>query len=276
MALMHVNCYSKVLRQHISLDVLLPAEGEQDDYPPEYRWPTLYLLHGLSDDHTVWQRWSAIERKLGGIPLAVVMPTTLRGFYTDMKYGPRYFTFIAEELPGLCERFFHLSPLREDRFAAGLSMGGYGAFKLGLLHPEKYGAVASLSGALDVVGSTPFAYDYDSLLPEYRLIFGRREEAVGGADDLFQAAERLAASGAERPRFFMWCGTGDKLYRENAYFNQRFGQKLGIEYREGPGTHEWRYWDEHISDVLDWLPLRTRRFPEAQRTAPQGSQLCAL
>ena len=81
------------------------------------------------------------------------MPTTLRGFYTDMKYGPAYFTFISQELPELCEQFFRLSPLREDRFAAGLSMGGYGAIKLGLLCQRgRFSAVASLSGALDVVG----------------------------------------------------------------------------------------------------------------------------
>ena len=179
MALMHVNCYSKTLHQHISLDVLLPTEFEGDRFPPDYKWPTMYLLHGLSDDHTVWQRWSSLELKLSGLPLAVVMPTTLRGFYTDMKYGPAYFTFISQELPELCEQFFHLSPLREDRFAAGLSMGGYGAIKLGLLCPDRFSAVASLSGALDVVGSTDCAFDYDTLLPEYSIIFGERALALG-------------------------------------------------------------------------------------------------
>lgn len=263
MALMHVNCYSKVLRQHISLDVLLPTEFERYHFPPEYKWPTLYLLHGLSDDHTVWQRWSSLELKLSGLPLAVVMPTTLRGFYTDMKYGPAYFTFLSQELPGMCEQFFHLSTRREDRFAAGLSMGGYGAFKLGLLCPDRFSAVASLSGALDVVGSSGYAFDYDTILPEYPIIFGEREEALGSENDLFAVARRAAESGARLPKMFMWCGTEDKLYRENRRFNECFGQVLGIEYHECPGSHEWRYWDQHISDVLDWLPLRSRELPGA-------------
>ena len=272
MALLHVNCYSKVLRQHISLDVLLPAEGDGERFPPEHRWPTLYLLHGLSDDHTVWQRWSALERKLSGIPLAVVMPTTLRGFYTDMKYGPQYFTFIGDELPGLCERLFHLSPRREDRFAAGLSMGGYGAFKLGILRPDRFSAVASLSGALDVVGSTDSAFDYGSILPEYPWIFGAREEAIGSDNDLFFAARRAADSGAQLPRFFMWCGTEDKLYRENALFYRRFGKALRIEYRQSEGAHEWKAWDEHIGDVLAWLPLRTRSFPSQEALICRDAQ----
>lgn len=270
MALLHVNCFSKVLRQHISLDVLLPMEYEGDSFPPEHRWPTLYLLHGLSDDHTVWQRWSSLELRLGRLPLAVVMPTTLRGFYTDMKYGPAYFTFISQELPDLCEKMFHLSPLREDRFAAGLSMGGYGAFKLGLRCPERFSAVASLSGALDVVGSTDSAFDYDSILPEYPLIFGDRAQAIGGPDDLFAAARHMAQSKAKPPAMFMWCGTEDKLYRENALFNRRYGRALNIEYHECPGDHQWKYWDEHISDVLDWLPLRTRELPR-QMPLPQAA-----
>ncbi len=269
MALMHVNCYSKVLRQHISMDVLLPTEYESDHFPPEHRWPTLYLLHGLADDHTIWQRWSSLELKLGRLPLAVVMPTTQRGFYTDMKYGPAYFTFISEELPDLCEKLFHLSPKREDRFAAGLSMGGYGAFKLGLRCPQRYAGVASLSGALDVVGSTPCAFDYDTVLPEYPLIFGERAQAIGGEDDLFALAARLAQSDVELPKFFMCCGTEDKLYRENVLFNRRFGEALHIEYHENPGSHAWDYWDAHIADVLDWLPMTTRSLP---RMPEDGAQ----
>lgn len=261
MALMHVNVYSKVLKQHISLDVLTPMEHDAHDFPADHLWPTLYLLHGLSDDHTVWQRWSSLELKLGGLPLAVVMPTTLRGFYTDMKYGPKYFTFISEELPTMCEKLFHLSPLREDRFAAGLSMGGYGAFKLGLLRPDRFSAVASLSGGLDVVGATESAFDYDSILPEYPIIFGSREEAIGSENDLFHLAKKMSESDGEKPKFFMWCGTDDKLYKENAYFNECFGKSLNIDYREGEGSHIWKYWDMHISDVLDWLPLRTRELP---------------
>ena len=263
MALLHVNCYSKVLHQHISLDVLIPQELENVSYPPDHLWPTLYLLHGLSDDHTVWQRWSALERKMWGMPLAVVMPTTLRGLYTDMKYGPQYFTFLSEELPDLCEKLFHLSPRREDRFAAGLSMGGYGAFKLGLLAPHRFGAVASMSGALDVVGSTESAFDYDSILPEYPSVCGTRQEAGGSVNDLFHMAQRAVDEKIDLPKMYMCCGVDDKLYRENALFNKRFGQALGIEYHENPGAHEWSYWDDHIGDVLHWLPLREKGFPKS-------------
>lgn len=253
MALLHVNTYSQILEQHISFDALIPDRRGDEEQSSEQCYPTLYLLHGLSDDHTVWQRWSSLELQLGGRPLAIIMPTTLRGFYSDMKYGPKYFSFISQELPEICEHLFHLSPKREDRFAAGLSMGGYGAFKLGLLCPDRYSAVASLSGALDVVGSTEAAFDYDSILHDFSLIFGEHGEAIDTKNDLFFAADQITADSEELPRFYMWCGTSDMLYPENRLFNEKFGKKLGIEYHEGEGSHEWKYWDMHIGDVLDWL-----------------------
>ena len=264
---MHVSCYSRVLRQHLSLDVLVPMEMDEDAFPRDHLWPTLYLLHGLSDDHTVWQRWSALERKLWGVPLAVVMPTTQRGFYTDMKYGPRYFTFLADELPEMCEKMFHLSPDPRDRFAAGLSMGGYGAFKLGLLRPNQYAAVAAMSAALDVCFHTDCTFDYDTILPEYPLVFGSHDEARESENDLFAGAKKLIASGAPHPKFFLECGTTDKLYPENKRFRDCFGSALGMEYRECDGAHVWSFWDEHIGDIIEWLPLRQRSLPRQADTA---------
>ena len=120
----------------------------------ENQFPTLYLLHGMSDDHTAWQRFTAIERHVSHLNLAVVMPTTHLGWYTDMEYGNRYWTYLTQQLPGICRSFFHgMSDKREDTFIAGLSMGGYGAFKAALGAPETFCAGASLSGALDIAES---------------------------------------------------------------------------------------------------------------------------
>ena len=71
-----------------------------------------------------------------------------------MEYGKKYWTFVSDELPQIARSFFHLSDKREDNFVAGLSMGGYGAFKLALNHPDRFAAAASLSGALDIRSRT--------------------------------------------------------------------------------------------------------------------------
>src|SRR4051794_16892096 len=112
--------------------------------------PVLYLLHGLSDDDTIWLRRTSIERYAAPLGLAVVMPQVHRSFYTDQAYGGRYWTFLSGELPELGGSLFRLSDRPGDTFVAGLSMGGYGALKWALRQPQRFAAAASLSGAVEV------------------------------------------------------------------------------------------------------------------------------
>lgn len=261
MALMHVDFFSDVLGIAVNMDVIVPQHSTRligmNTAKAGGPYPTLYLLHGLSDDHTIWQRRTSIERYVAGLPLAVVMPTVQRSFYTDQKEGYDYFTFISEELPAVCEQFFDLSTAREDRFAAGLSMGGYGAMKLGLRCPDRYAAVASLSGALDI--ERRFREGADSpYARELRRTFGTKKQFVGSDNDLFALAEKLAASDGARPAFFVCCGTEDGLIDENHDFIDAFGERLNMTYEEGPGIHSWDFWDAWIQRVLEWLPLRGR------------------
>jgi S-formylglutathione hydrolase FrmB len=59
------------------------------------------------------------------------------------------------------------------------------------------------------------------------------------------------------PKLYQWCGTEDFLYKANLAFRD-CAQKLGYDltYEEGPGDHQWKYWDEKIQRVLEWLPLK--------------------
>lgn len=240
------------------MDVILPQPGgllSGEAQPDQRPYQTLYLLHGLSDDHTIWQRRTSIERYVDSLPLAVVMPAVNRSFYSDMDRGYRYWTFVSEELPALARSFFPLSDAREDNFVAGLSMGGYGAFKLALGCPDRYAAAASLSGALNMAAIAK-RLGGDSWRREMELIFGDLDKLPGSNNDLLHLADQVAQA-AEKPRLFQWCGTEDFLYEDNRVFRQH-AQKLGLDltYEEGPGGHEWVCWDRQIQWVLEWLPLR--------------------
>jgi S-formylglutathione hydrolase FrmB len=245
MALIECNFYSEVLGLSSTMTVILPQNlGETR------KCPTLYLLHGRSDNHTIWLRRTSIERYVEGRGLAVVMPEVHRSFYTDMKQGLNYWTFISEELPALARSFFPLSDRREDNFVAGLSMGGYGAFKLAFHHPDRFAAAASLSGALDM--ST-----WRSGEEEYAWIFGGPEQFVGSENDLFHMAERMARTATVQPRLYQCCGTEDFLYEHNQRFLQHARSlSLDLTYEEEPGSHNWAYWDMKIQRVLDWLELK--------------------
>lgn len=260
MAFFDCHFFSDVLGLSCSACVLLPQPTTRqigmEGGARRARFPVLYLLHGLSDDHTIWMRRTAIERYAAAKNIAVVMPAAGRSFYQDMASGPRFWTFLSEELPALMASFFPLSTAREETFAAGLSMGGYGALRLGLAKPEHFAAVASLSGALDVARRCREAGREGSRLSgaEMTGIFGPELAAAGTDADLFALAERLARSGAPRPAIYLTCGTEDALLPESRAFRQHL-ETLGLPcaYEESPGAHEWSYWDAQIQRVLDWL-----------------------
>ena len=253
MACTEFHYYSRVLDIDVSVSVILPEVQTMLEQGGKLL-PTLYLLHGLSDDHTHWIRQTRLEFYARRYRLAIVMPCVNRSFYTDMKHGAKYFTFVSEELPQVMELYFPLSHQREDRFAAGLSMGGYGAMKLGLLRPERYAAVASLSGAVEMEADF-FRHSVqkdDAFLRELTDIFGPFEAFMQSDNCLTRVAERLDP--AHAPRMYMACGTADFLFDSNEDFVRRFGEKFSIQYETEEGAaHTWDFWDRQIEQVLAWL-----------------------
>lgn len=252
MALLTVNFHSDVLGQAMSMNVILPqkavtqigmASSESDCCK------VLYLLHGMSDDHTIWERRTSIERYVAGRNLAVIMPAVHLSWCTDMAFGGRYQTFVSEELPTICHSMFRqLSDRREDTFIAGLSMGGYGALKLALTHPERYGGCAGLSGAFDVYNR---AKD-DS--PYWHSIFGDPESIPGSANDVYHLISKAAQSGADLPKVYLWCGTEDSLFPESERARDLLIQNgYEVSWNQSSGDHSWFYWDREIQKVIGFF-----------------------
>jgi S-formylglutathione hydrolase FrmB len=237
------------------MTVILPQQTEAQigvrSAPRETEFPTLYLLHGLSDDDTAWLRYTSIERYATALGLAVVMPQVHRSFYCDERYGGRFWTFLSTELPEVAGSFFRLSGRREETFVAGLSMGGYGAVKWGLRQPERFAAAASLSGALDMARRERQPRTQDMAL--FQRIYGDR--SIAGTDDDVLALVRRADP-ASVPALYLCCGTEDPLYPESLTFRDACRDRgIPVTVDFGPGEHEWGYWDQQIQQVLGWLPL---------------------
>ena len=249
MALLRCDYFSDVLEVGTSMTVVVPQDTEEQIGVTAASGvderPVLYLLHGLSDDSSAWLRYSSIERYAAERGVAVVMPEVGRSFYADEAHGHRYWTHLSEELPSVVRSFFRFSDRREDTFVAGLSMGGYGALKWALTHPQRFAAAASLSGALDV----------DRLLPQRPEIFQRVFDGrISPHDDLFALLRTHPPE--ELPRLYVGCGTEDELFAGNARFAEEAaagGVELLTDFR--PGLHEWALWDVVVRDVLAWLPL---------------------
>ncbi|MEO5854250.1 MAG: alpha/beta hydrolase family protein [Nocardioides sp.] len=254
MALVTCDFYSDSLEVGTTMTVVLPQPTESQigvsggADRADGGFPVLYLLHGLSDDHSAWTRYTSIERYAAARGLAVVMPAVHRSFYADEAHGHRYWTFVSDELPRVVASFFGVSTRREDTFVAGLSMGGYGALKLGLTHPDRFAAVASLSGAFDL---------RDMVERREREEIVRRvfDGTVRESDDVYDLL--AAADPAAVPRLYVSCGTEEeRLMSANTRLVEQ-ATALGLDVTRDfrPGVHEWGLWDDVIQDVIAWLPL---------------------
>lgn len=258
MALLNMHFFSEVLALTSSITLILPDKLYRGAAGRARPFSVLYLLHGGSDDHTNWIRNTAIERYAQDKALMIVCPAVQYSFYADQKFGFNYFTYLADELPRYLHSIFNMSDRREATFAAGISMGGYGAFKLGIVRPEKYAAVASLSGSLDqrkrLTGKSDLRNQVMQKMAYYS--FGSYEEYEHSENDLqFQINERLNAQQV-MPKFYMACGTNDHNYEINNEFYQAYQSKLDLAYKVVPDAgHTWDFWDAEIRTVLDWLPI---------------------
>lgn len=242
MAVATLNYWSPSITKETQCCVLLP---ERQPQPGPY--PVFYLLHGLSDDYSAWLRWTSLERYVRDLPLIVVLADGHRSFYTDASNGLAYEQAIVKDLVGLIDGQFRTVKSAAGRAIGGLSMGGYGAMKLGLKYPRLFGSVSAHSGVYLHVKERWWEKEDRGNWPEMLRIYG--DEATCQANDPFALAEKLKPEKA--PAIWMDCGVNDFLLRDNRELHA-YLKKLGIKhtYKEFPGEHSWAYWDEHIQQAI--------------------------
>jgi putative tributyrin esterase len=239
MAFATISYHSRSLNKASSFNIVFP-----DDPEIPRPWAVFYLLHGLSDDHTIWMRRTSIERYVQGFPLVVVMPDGGRCWYTNALEGYAYEDDLIKDVVGLVDRTFPVRTERSGRAIGGLSMGGYGALKLGVKHHDLFASVNSHSGAVGMLRNTDSA---KSLSPEFERIFGRSPK--DGPEDPFALVEKV--DHGRLPALRLDCGTGDFLLGQNRAFHAHL-ESLHIphEYEEFQGGHDWSYWDKHVQEAI--------------------------
>lgn len=262
MAIFKCSYYSTTLQTETKLTVTLPGPflfSEEDislenQFNPKRKYPVVYLLHGATDNEEGWLRYTSVERYARERSVALVLPYVENSFYLKMKHGPDYYRFITKELPMFLEATFpSISTKKEDTYIAGLSMGGYGALMIGLRQPERFNAIASLSGALD-----PYTMFKDNIIPNINsdIVFGDIESIKKSEKDLFYLLEKNIKDNKEIPRIYQCCGTEDFLYNMNKKFlNKAKSLNVDVRYEEGPGMHSWDFWDKMIVNALDFFDI---------------------
>lgn len=248
MALMRIDHVPETVQVNLPLYIIFPGPKEVRGLPVAKR-KVLYLLHGITDDGSAWQRYTAIEPLATLYGLVVIMPSVGRSFYADQPNGQLYFTYLTEELPRYLKDMFGLAPSREDTLIAGNSMGGYGAFKAAFFHPELYSIAASFSGALSIMFIT--AFPQDPRLSEFTHLFGDLAKLAGSQHDPSNWLKQAAQNPSILPKLYMFCGRQEDLYPLNLQFHAEC-QSLGIpiEYHEEDGQHDWFLWNKQIQRFL--------------------------
>lgn len=264
MAFIHLNFYSDSLKVNTDVNVILPTPNPDEllmkkdtgYFRDGMQYQVLYLLHGTFGDYSDWCRNTCVERYAQQHKVAVVMPSGTNSFYFDMFIGSQFFTYLTTELPIYITRLFSISSKREDNFIAGLSMGGYGAWRAALLKPHQYGAAASLSGTLDFGHILNGGVIPDEPWP-FKAIFEKNDPKVILKDDANLLVMLAKMRKEILPKLFHCGGTDDFLYSSNLnFFNSVKNLGIDVTYEESPGIHDWTFWDTHIQRVFKWLPLK--------------------
>ena len=251
MAFLQVQFFSKALVVASTVWVVMPERdmgiGVKASGGPKEPPQVLYLLHGYSDDQSIWMRRTSVERYAATRNLAVIMPAVNHSFYTNEAQGERYWDYVAEELPEVMHGFLNLSDRPEDTCVAGLSMGGYGAMKLALTHPDRFRCAGSFSGGVNMAGLVSRRPD------TMARVFGDTSAIAGSKHDLFHLL-KANANAPKKPRLYISCGTEDFLWEDHLLFYPA-AEKAGwdVTHKEVPGySHEWALWDQEIKAFMDW------------------------
>jgi S-formylglutathione hydrolase FrmB len=263
---------SKLVGKTLPYKVVLPVDYNRPSARTR-RYPVLYLLHGLAGHYDNWTTLSKLPDYAARYPMIVVTPEGNDGWYTASATMPaeKYESYIPEELVPDVQRRFRTIESREGRSIAGLSMGGYGALKFGVKHPEMFVFAGSMSGALGAALWTEadlrgFEAIWKTLAP----VYGPENSPTRAANDLSRLYRELPKERiASLPYVYLDCGTEDPLLQSSRSLVEiLLTRKIPHEYHELPGNHDWAYWDAQVQEVLK-IAAQKMRGPAASMKKPR-------
>jgi len=239
-----LTLHSPALRRRGDVTLYLPAAA--GDRPV----PLLILLHGVYGSH--WNWWAlgnlpgiAREMLAAGeiVPFAVAMPSD--GLWSD---GSGYVThkgfdaesWIVDDVPA-CVRELFPQVETQKVFLAGLSMGGFGALRIGAKHASRVAGISAHSAVTRLADLRGFVQDSiaEDLAEERsdaRILYWMRQNRL-----------RL-------PPIRFDCGTEDSLLAGNRELHASLLRaRIPHEYAEHPGGHDWAYWQQHVRTTLRFV-----------------------
>jgi len=217
--------------------------------------PTLWLLHGANSDHREWLTQTSLMRYISGRNLAVVTVSVHNGFYVNMAWGADYADFLEGEFIDAVRTLFPcLSRKREKNYLAGASMGGFGAFRLGLNRMDVFSKLGSFAGSIEM--PTIIERNARGIQPggaDFTWAFGGYEQMINNKNDVVYLA-RQCQDKSMLPEMYMISGTEDFGYALCTIARDDMIAAGGkVTWVETPGEHSYDCWDPLLPGFLDWL-----------------------
>ena len=253
--------------------VFLPPSFSKD---PARTYPVVYFLHGMNNDHTSWtvERYGHLEEKVEGLILQKKIPEILMvhpkgdsSFYCNYADGTRrYEDFITRDLVAHMESNYRARKGRESRSIGGTSMGGYGALKIAMKHPDRYSAAVGHSPII-FTGANPLDVPEQLKSSRFFQFFSSNLKQIFGdpiRQDLWDANNPLLLARSGRLdglKIYFDYGTADR-YNQSIRLDQgveALHRALaeakvphGFEVHEGE-PHGWALVAAHLDTSLPFL-----------------------
>ena len=226
---------SKSMNKSVQVSMVIPDSYDSSGK----KYPVVYLLHGYGNNHTNWPKF--VTKLVDQYDILAVCPDGARDswyFDSPKREDYRYETFFCKELIPYIDGNYRTEANRQKRAIAGASMGGHGALYLAMRNKELFGAVAGMSGGLDI---RPFHRKYK---------ISTHLGPIAKSKELFE--EHTCINNIKHIKngdlaINIDCGTEDFFIDVNRSFAAEL-KKQGIEhnYEERKGAHGWKFWRESI------------------------------
>jgi putative tributyrin esterase len=239
-----ITVKSTALKTRADITVYVPAKIEAGSSVD-----VVILLHGVYGSHWAWAMNGGVHKTADKLiqqgkmkPMVLVMPSD--GLYGDgsgyLKHQHEdYEKWIVEDVVAVVKEQIAGVSDKSNFFITGLSMGGYGAMRLGAKYPNVFRSFSGLSSITEFSQMAIFLED-----GEFKKMSDRILQQENVLDCLLENKERL-------PHFYFDCGTEDVLIGFNRKLHQDlFENNIRHTYNEHPGEHQWIYWQAHIEDSL--------------------------
>lgn len=250
--------FSKILNMDTGITVVTPNQMKENEL-----YNVVYLLHGLCGNHQTWLDYSMLATYASVGQSIYIMPEVSRSFYTDMKYGLKYLTYVTEELLQICQSIFNIASDREHTVIMGCSMGGYGALKCALFKPEQYGICCAFSSSclfiqegLENLRNHSMRQNYidnfgKELIQDFQAIFGENFE-YRKEDDILELMKHIDCL----PQIYLTCGKQDMFYQDHIRFCKKLDQlHVSYEFEQWEAQHDFVYFNDALKKAISKYDL---------------------